>query len=970
MKRSILALLAVVMVICCLTLAACDKTNGQEILDSYIFDKADSIVTEDFVLPGKIGGQDATWSSDNSAITLSQRDGDWTAQVNYPEEGQVSVKLTVTVAKASKTFTVRVKALDAYDFMTKYSFAKDKMTVVENFALDSEFTYKGKTATITWSVDEDYALYIKVSEDGKTLQVTPQDVQTLVEVKAHFTYKDETAVKSYRMTVYKEMSGLEEVNYWYTNVPGASITMSGYVVEVATVWTEQYKNVSFYMVNDEFTAGYYIYHIKTTKEEADKLAPGVHVTVNDTTNTSYSGVIETNGNGSFVVDEDVETIDVNSKIHPIDEEILGGLPSTIYSMSRLVSLTNWKVTKVAADTDKAAGKTFTLLTLEKGKNKVNVQVAVSKYMEGAYATKADDATWTALCNLTSTATVGKTVNVTGILTRFNDTWQIMPLNADGVTLSDKDADDANKEDYDGMKVATAMTEVNEFVKANLTGNITEDKEFSMPVKNGDVSIKYEVVGNSNAVTFNEGTMTVKPGNPETATILVTYTVGEFEAVQFLHVSSLVPSAASMLAALAVPENIKSTTALPTAPEGATIEWEVVDHKDSLEIVDGKLVPTLKEKNVAVIIRATLTYNNETRTKDYVVVVLDNKGTADKPYTVAEAIEATKGLAKNEVTSYVLYMKGVVKSFEDGKYVKNLYLQDATDSTKTFLVYSVSYNDIVKTIYAGDTVVVCGYVKNYNGTIEMASNNGTYVNFVSRTIGQGKITIGETGKATVKVDNDLKSGENGTTFTFEVTVENGYEIVAVKVNGVAVTSAEGKYTGTIAGETTITVETAEEGAKPAQPLLTIKKAGLQILDDTQSSTYNKYKGDQTFGDYTVNVVGVMPNTYNTYEVVQLQGEKGTIKVTGTFTKIKIVYVGANTYSDNYGFNITVGGQKQTIDAAAVNATKVETGIIGSGSQDNGKAIYQFTVELSFESTIGEIMINNIKGAKYCTLIELY
>ena len=377
MKRNIIAVLAIVMVLCCVTLAACNDKNDTNVLDSYIFDMDGTTVTDDFTLPATIGGEAAEWKSEGTAIQLEKRESDWLAKVTLPETGLVDVNLTVTVKKSSKSYTVRVKALDVYDFMNSYVFPKDKATIVDNFDLETEFAYKGKTATIAWSVDEDYELYIKVINNGKTLQVTPQGNQTPVKVKATFTYNGVSASQSYRMTVYKTMEGLELVNYWYTNT-GVYIDMSGYVVLIGTAYSSSYNNVTLYMVNDDFTAGYYLYRVKTTDEHAAKLAPGVHITVTGTTNTNYNGLVETNEGGKLVVDDDVAPIDVNAHVKAIDQEVIGNLPATVSHESRLVSLTNWKVTKVAADADKQAGANYTLLTLETGGAKVEVRV--SKYM--------------------------------------------------------------------------------------------------------------------------------------------------------------------------------------------------------------------------------------------------------------------------------------------------------------------------------------------------------------------------------------------------------------------------------------------------------------------------------------------------------------------------------------------------------------------------------------------------------------
>ena len=715
MKRNIIAVLAIVMVLCCVTLAACNDKNDTNVLDSYIFDMDGTTVTDDFTLPATIGGEAAEWKSEGTAIQLEKRESDWLAKVTLPETGLVDVNLTVTVKKSSKSYTVRVKALDVYDFMNSYVFPKDKATIVDNFDLETEFAYKGKTATIAWSVDEDYELYIKVINNGKTLQVTPQGNQTPVKVKATFTYNGVSASQAYRMTVYKTMEGLELVNYWYTNT-GVSIDMSGYVVLIGTAYSSSYNNVTLYMVNDDFTAGYYLYRVKTTDEHAAKLAPGVHITVTGTTNTNYNGLVETNAGGKLVVDDDVPPIDVNAHVKAIDQEVIGNLPATVYHESRLVSLTNWKVTKVAADADKQAGANYTLLTLEKGGAKVEVRV--SKYMEGAYATKADDATWTAINALTTTYPVGSMVNVTGILSNYKG-WQIMPLSASAVTASGQPEDGAETV-YAGKKVAAAIAKVNEKLvedkindKDGKTVRITTQKEFALETAVDGVEISYEIVGKSNAIVLDGGKMTVTPGNPETATILATYKSGEFESVQFLSVESLIPTAASMLEDLEVPESITSETALPTL-EGVTIEWAVESGKNAISIVDGKLVPAIVEVNTPTTIKATITYNEVTRSKNYVVLV-------QAPVTfIKTALNAAEALNDKETTEKSYILIGTVESIKDAysEQYKNVsfYLSDGAYKVLVF-----RYNlDDAATIKAGDKLAIAAKMSKFGTTLEAVS----------------------------------------------------------------------------------------------------------------------------------------------------------------------------------------------------------------------------------------------------------
>lgn len=894
MKRNIIAVLAIVMVLCCVTLAACNDKNDTNVLDSYIFDMDGTTVTDDFTLPATIGGEAAEWKSEGTAIQLEKRESDWLAKVTLPETGLVDVNLTVTVKKSSKSYTVRVKALDVYDFMNSYVFPKDKATIVDNFDLETEFAYKGKTATIAWSVDEDYELYIKVINNGKTLQVTPQGNQTPVKVKATFTYNGVSASQSYRMTVYKTMEGLELVNYWYTNT-GVSIDMSGYVVLIGTAYSSSYNNVTLYMVNDDFTAGYYLYRVKTTDEHAAKLAPGVHITVTGTTNTNYNGLVETNAGGKLVVDDDVAPIDVNAHVKAIDQEVIGNLPATVYHESRLVSLTNWKVTKVAADADKQAGANYTLLTLEKGGAKV--QVRVSKYMEGAYATKADDATWTAINALTTTYPVGSMVNVTGILSNYKG-WQIMPLSASAVTASGQEEDAADTV-YAGKKVAAAIAKVNEKLVADgintaagKTVRITTQKEFALETAVDGVEISYEIVGKSNAIVLDGGKMTVTPGNPETATILATYKSGEFESVQFLSVESLIPTAASMLEDLEVPESIKAVTDLPTV-EGATIEWEVESGKNVLAIKNGQLIPTLTENDVLTSVKATLTYNGATRSKNYIVTVKAGKGSVEvkAPFvegqgyvlTVDQTNLAKQIFAVNKMNGYYINaidntdnVQLVYVEIVEGGY--KLYFKTTNkdkSETKTYIAYKAAgdFTNILLDSTGKESNVWTWNAENECFTCNLTSNKGTFdyylgANYSNQTfrlnqVKEGKpffngdnfraylgeikfvplteynITVAEDSSANATVKLADTKGVNGQKFTFTVKVDEGYEIVAVKVNGTEVEAVENVYIGAVKGATSVTVQTKQIGAEdPNKKTIpeALAAADGTIADDEGNTLY--------------------------------------------------------------------------------------------------------------------------------------
>ena len=72
--------------------------------------------------------------------------------------------------------------------------------------------------------------------------------------------------------------------------------------------------------------------------------------------------------------------------------------------------------------------------------------------------------------------------------------------------------------------------------------------------------------------------------------------------------------------------------------------------------------------------------------------------------------------------------GEVKSIgEKSSYYKNVTI---TDGSKDFLIYTVSVDTGVEDFKVGDTIIAYGYVKNYEGTIEMATGNGEFAYVVA------------------------------------------------------------------------------------------------------------------------------------------------------------------------------------------------------------------------------------------------
>lgn len=75
-----------------------------------------------------------------------------------------------------------------------------------------------------------------------------------------------------------------------------------------------------------------------------------------------------------------------------------------------------------------------------------------------------------------------------------------------------------------------------------------------------------------------------------------------------------------------------------------------------------------------------------------------------------------------------------------------------------------------------------------------------------------ITVAEDSSANAQVKLNETKGVNSQKFTFTVKVDEGYEIVAVKVNGTEVEAVENVYTGAVKGATSVTVQTKQIGAE--------------------------------------------------------------------------------------------------------------------------------------------------------------
>lgn len=622
MKKITLVLLAVIFVLSCVGLAACNK-GAQEALDNYLLEQANQLVDADFVLPATLGEYELDWSSDNAAITVEKReaDNDYLAKVNMGDE-VTEVTLTVSIGKLSKSFTVRVAALDVHYIAEKFVFPQDRTIVTESFVLPTEFTYGGKTATITWSVDDDSSHLISIGQlDGKTACiVTVSTANPEARIKATFALNGEEITYTYRMTISAPMSHLEEIDYWYNNT-GVSMEIRGYVVAIGEAYSEQYGNMCLYVMDEEFGAGYYVYRVGVDAATAPKVKVGTYVIITGSTNTNYNGLIETDGNGTLTVDESKPAIDVNEYVYAFDNDLIGDLPAAVYHQSRLVSLTNWEVKSVATSAPEA-GKSATLFTLTKGG--AEVTIAVSKYLAGEYSAAAGDAKWEALCALINTVKAGDVVSVTGILGSYNGDHQIYLRSVDDLTTGGTKDPDGTQ--YPGAKVAAAMEAVQSaLAEAGADKRITSETTFTLPTSSGDVTIAYELCAQLPALTLEGGNTfkVVPPANEEKVNVKATYTVkdGEtvvYETVDFFRINTVVLTAEVIRDDIVDPP--MRTDVDFELYQNEYVTWSVTAGEEALTIEGNTAKIHRGDEDIRVTLTATVTYNGETLTRNYFVTV--------------------------------------------------------------------------------------------------------------------------------------------------------------------------------------------------------------------------------------------------------------------------------------------------------------------------------------------------------------
>lgn len=282
----------------------------------------------------------------------------------------------------------------------------------------------------------------------------------------------------------------------------------------------------------------------------------------------------------------------------------------------------------------------------------------------------------------------------------------------------------------------------------------------------------------------------------------------------------------------------------------------------------------------------------------------DSGTAENPYTVAEAIAAVANLTWTSNTEYdktdLVYVKGIICSIaNNGTYGQSgtfgnasYYISDdGSDTGDKFYVYRSLYFDNQKytsgkDIKVGDTVVICGKLMNYKGnTPETVANESYLYSLESGAAIESSISVADM-EVQVGKSKTVQATVNPSTAVVEyTTTSNAITISGNTITGVSegtatvtasIAAVEGSYT---AASTTFTVTvTAASGDENTATLTNAEIVAALSAGSSSSSTYGDMSINSDSGVWTGNM-----NTSNAITFVQIRNKSNARLVSPTFSK---------------------------------------------------------------------------------------
>ncbi len=176
----------------------------------------------------------------------------------------------------------------------------------------------------------------------------------------------------------------------------------------------------------------------------------------------------------------------------------------------------------------------------------------------------------------------------------------------------------------------------------------------------------------------------------------------------------------------------------------------------------------------------------------------------------EIVEIIKGLDHKEETTDTYLLKGEVTRLDDRGH-PYITVEGTSDTVLCYYLHEGTHDEV--TYYPDDldigyTITVVGPLKKYNSDLEI--DNGNLIGAISP---QRTVTLEAVTNGTVNVvggGSFPTTAHDGDKISFTVTANDGYKVASVTLNGTAITAdADGTYTATVNGNTTIKVEIVED-----------------------------------------------------------------------------------------------------------------------------------------------------------------
>ncbi len=373
---------------------------------------------------------------------------------------------------------------------------------------------------------------------------------------------------------------------------------------------------------------------------------------------------------------------------------------------------------------------------------------------------------------------------------------------------------------------------------------------------------------------------------------------------------------------------------------------------------------------------------KTATRNFIFVVAKpNDGSAELPYTPSEAIVVAKALSSGNFSTTQVYVKGYVVdagswSASFGNW-SNVYVGDTATTAKddALLVYYLKPDStggghlLADDLSTKSAITVYGYLQNYNGTAEMAKKDNDYPTAKAYTDSRTDAQKAEAAAKAAKATLDALTVPFGTdTITAPASTVTGVTL-DFKVGTTALaqyTVTHGAQESTVDVTITATLNSATKSETATVKIAQRLAAGTGNLELTKASI-TKLSGDgKAYADYdgvheAVNQSGysivtsdVMVSKQGSYDVIQFKASTGKIMLTGSFTKVTIVFVSTNEATHN--------ANKLTVKADGVECAA------GTATTQAGEGDYKlYTVEYTITGT-GEKLISVEKTVKNATYVQ--